>query len=600
MKAIILAAGFGNRMRPLSDAIHKTLIQVGNDTIIGRIIDGLLANDVKDVLIVTGYRADELRQYLAHRFPNTRFNYVHNERYRETNNIHSLALALNSYEIDEDILLIESDLVYENSVIRKILKSNYANVALVDRFRNGMDGTVVTVVNHVIMSIIPPHLQDEKFDFSDKYKTLNIYKFSKEFCATQFKKLLTFYSHTFDDNCYYELILGMLIYLQRETIYAEIIEDEKWSEIDDPNDLRVAEFIFNRSQRLEILETTFGGYWSHDILDFCFIRNMYFPNSSVLSEMKNSLADLVQNYGSRQSVLDYKLSIHLLCNPERVILLNGVSQIYPWLPDTIPCVRPLIPDPTFGEYKRIFRNPSFYADDVGFDLDEIRDRSEGCDLIVFVNPNNPTGSIIDSQWIHDFAGTHPDKTILVDESFIDFSPAVPMIDLLEKQPLANVLVIKSLSKSLGVPGLRLGYCYSADSSFLDAIHVRLPIWNTNSMAEYFLEIILKHRKAIADSFVQTMADKEMLRTEIMKMPFVRNAYPGGGNYILVEFSESLSDPRALTQTMLENHSLYIKDVTSRFRSGKTRFRFAVRTPEENRFLTNCIMAYFNNAQENPR
>ena len=329
MKAIILAAGYGNRMRPLTDSLHKTMLTVAGRTIIGRIIDGLLDNGISDIVVVTGYRAEELSAYLATEFKNVKFTFVHNEKYRETNNIYSMALAFEKVVIDSDVVLIESDLIYRPEIITRLLKSPYDTVALVDKYRNGMDGTVVAVKEGRITDVIPPHLHPENFDFSDKYKTLNIYKFSREFCETSFKKLLVYYANAIDRNCYYELILGILIYMQKETIYAEIVEGEKWAEVDDPNDLQVADFTFNRSRK-EILESNFGGYWNYDVLDFCFIRNMYFPNHSIISELRNSLPDLIHNYGSRQSVLDRKMSC-LLCREENVVALNGASQIYPLL-----------------------------------------------------------------------------------------------------------------------------------------------------------------------------------------------------------------------------------------------------------------------------
>ena len=210
---------------------------------------------------------------------------------------------------------------------------------------------------------------------------------------------MTYYAEVIDDNCYYEMILGILIYMQKEVIHAEILEGEEWSEVDDPNDLRVSEFVFNKEERLPILESTFGGYWAHDIVDFCFIRNMYFPNPSMLSELKNNLTNLVQNYGSRQDVLDEKLAYFLLCSSERVHLLNGVSQVYPILKSLYADKRALVPSPTFGEYSR-FEKSSAYSDQVGIDPQEVEKRAESSELVVFVNPNNPTGTLLESEWIH--------------------------------------------------------------------------------------------------------------------------------------------------------------------------------------------------------
>src|SRR5450432_2580359 len=99
-------------MRPLSGKTHKTLLTVGGITIIARIMDGLIDNGITETAVVTGYRAEELSTYLQATYPDHQFHFIHNARFEETNNIHSLALAFESLPLDRDVVLIESDLVY--------------------------------------------------------------------------------------------------------------------------------------------------------------------------------------------------------------------------------------------------------------------------------------------------------------------------------------------------------------------------------------------------------------------------------------------------------------------------------------------------------
>jgi histidinol-phosphate/aromatic aminotransferase/cobyric acid decarboxylase-like protein/choline kinase len=584
MKAIILAAGYGNRMRPLTDATHKTLLRIGGQTLIGRILDGLRAHAVTDIVVVTGHLADQLEDALTAAYPDFHFTFVRNLRYRETNNIYSLALAFEAIEFDDDVLLIESDLVYEPAVIRRAVESRYPNVALVDRFRSGMDGTVVTVTDDLIRSIIPPHLQGPNFDFSDKFKTLNIYKFSKEFCASVFRKLLSYYTKTIDDNCYYELILGILIYVGQAQIHAEILNGETWAELDDPNDVRVAEFVFDRPRRAAVIEEAFGGLWAHNVLDFGFIRNMHFPPGAILAEMKGNLPNLLGNYGSRQTVLNQKLAWFLLCDPGRLLALNGASQAYPLLRSYFEGKRMLIPKPTFGEYPRIANAPLTYGDAVGIDPGEIEARAEGCEVVVVVNPNNPTGSTVPTEWLLDFAARRPRTWLVVDESFIDFSGQPSVMDGLAERPLPNVVVLKSLSKCLGVPGLRLGYLYTGDQELLDHCAAQIPIWNMNSMAEFFLEVVLKHRRALAQSFRQTIADREEFAGALAALPAVERVFPSGANFMLVRIAGGRRGAAALADRLLEDHAIYVKDISSRFPDGHGYWRVAVRLPEENRRL----------------
>ncbi len=590
MKAVILTAGFARRMQPLSNHLHKTLIKIDGREILYRIVDGLLENKIKDLVIITGYKENDIKQALSEEYPDLNIQYIHNEKYETTNNIYSMSLALDGMEIDDDILLIESDLVCENSIFKKIIETKYSNAALVDKYRSGMDGTVVSVKNNKINNIFLPHNQDENFDFSDKYKTLNIYKFSRVFCNTIFKDLLNYYSKTIDDNCYYELILGILIYLQKEEINAEIIKDEKWAEVDDPNDLKSAEFLFSKKRKIDILEETFGGYWAYDITDFCFIRNMYFPNSSMLSEIHNNSSGLLYNYGSKQGILNTKLSYFAKYKKENLILLNGASQIYPILKQKYSKKKVLMPFPTFGEYTRIFDNSISYSDAGVIDVAEISQKIPSVDIVVIVNPNNPTGSIVETSVIYEMAASDKNKLFIIDESFLEFSEEKSIIELLEHGPLENVLVIKSLSKVLGVPGIRLGYSYSCNREMNEFINSHIPIWNTNSFAEFYLELLLKNKNDLEESFKKTKKDRDDFCFLLNTISFVENVFPSSANFVLVKLKKGF-DTIKMSKELLQNNAIYIKDVTSKFDDEFPYLRLAVRLPEENIKLIDAFKAF---------
>lgn len=590
---MILAAGYGRRMRPLSDKTHKTLLNVAGKTIIARIVEGLIGNGIEETAVVTGYRAEELMRYLRGTYPGHSFHFIHNDRYQETNNIHSLALAFEQLPLDRDILLIESDLIFEPAVLTQLLRSPHRDVALVDRYRAGMDGTVVSISNGLVTNVIPPHLQQEDFSFAGKYKTLNIYKLSAELCSGQLRGLLSFYARFIDDNCYYELILGMLIYMRQARIHAEIVEGALWAEVDDPNDLNAAEFVFDREGRGQILERTMGGYWAHDVLDFCFLRNMYFPTAAVLGEIRNSVAALVRNYGSKQAVLNEKLSYLLLCEAACIEALNGASQVYPFLRRRFQGANVLIPTPSFGEYKAAFPGAEAYPDDGYFGIEGIVRKAGNSDVVVFVTPNNPTGTVCDAGEILAFARRNPGKTVLVDESFLAFQTgelcgAGTMVRLLEREPLENVHVICSLSKTLGIPGLRLGYVYSRNAGFLRDLRAELPIWNLNSVAEFLMEVALKHRASIEDSLRATAGDREVFSEALSSMEAVELVWPGGGNFLLVRLRWDAGRGRAVAAALLAQHAIYVKDLSARFEDGRAWWRLAVRLPEENARLCAAI------------
>ena len=592
MKAIILAAGSGARMRPLTDSQPKAMLKIAGQTVIERMIRSLLSRGISQICVVTGHCREQLEAHLCTLFPDNRFTFVFNHAFDRTNNIFSMHLAFEHFEINDDLLLIESDLVFTDAVLDRILDCQQRNVALVDRFKGGMDGTVVTVHDGLITNIIPPHLQGPGFNFADKFKTLNIYKFSRDFAQTGFRKLLSFYATTYNDNCYYELVLGMLVYMRQEQIHAADVAGHLWCELDDPNDVRLAEMAFNEETRLNALDSACGGFWSVPIVDFAFIRNMYFPTNSMLSDLRFNLPSLLQNYGSTQASLNRKLAYFLVVPEERLCLLNGLSQAFPMLRDMLAERSVLIPQPTFGEYSRSFPGAASYADMPGeqsianIPTKKIAD----AEVVVFVNPNNPTGSFFPSEEIMELARQQPTKLILVDESFIEFSGRPSVQELLQREGLANVWVLKSLSKSLGIPGMRVGYIYSRDEAAIHRLNEQVPVWNSNSLVEYFLESVLKHRRALTESFHATMADRAAFATELAELEVVDRVYPSAANFLLVRLKLTPAQFHTLRHTLLCRWELFVKDCSNRFHDGQAYARIAVRVPEENSRLVRALIA----------
>jgi histidinol-phosphate/aromatic aminotransferase/cobyric acid decarboxylase-like protein/choline kinase len=587
MQAIVLAAGYGRRMRPLSDSCHKGLLPIGSVTILGRIVDGLREIDVHDITVVTGYLADDVERYLREHYPETRFQFVHNERYETTNNIVSLSLGLQRMRLEGDLILIECDLLFEPRLLRRLLRSDAGNIALVDHYRTGMDGTVVSVSDGLVRQVFLPHVQGPDFQYGDKYKTLNIYRFRRDFCVNTLGPLVRVYADQVDANSYYEFVLGMLADVPEQQIAAEVVDGERWTEVDDPNDLAVARFQFEPERRAEILDRSFGGQWSLDVLDFSFMRNSYFPTEGMLAAMRHALPALVERYGSTQEVLNEKLGWFLGRDPQRLQTLHGGTQAFPILRDLFSDRTICVPAPTFGEYRH-FEDALHYQDAPGIDLSELARTAAGADVVVIVNPNNPTGTTLPTSEIYALAEGHPSKTFLIDESFNDFSRE-PSIELaLERQPLGNVHVLVSLSKALGVPGLRIGYLYSHNAGFIDEVGRRLPIWNMNSVAEYFLELLLKFRPELAASFEQTAHDRENLREALRILPGIAEVHPSGGNFLLVRLDAPAAAGQMLRRSLLAEEAIEVKDVSSRIPGDSGHLRIAVRKPEENQLLTDAL------------
>ena len=600
LQAVVLAAGVGRRMQPLTVGGHKALLPVAGMTILGRIVDGLECMDLRRATIVTGWKAEDVERFLVERAPSFEVNFVNNPQYAETNNIVSLALALDSIELDTDVALIECDLLFDPSLLRRLSDAQWPNVALVDRYRTGMDGTVVSIRNGFIDGVYPTESQDVAFNYEDKFKTLNIYRLHRDFCRDTLAPLVRTYAKEVDSSSYYELVLGMLSNLPAHRIAADVVQGERWFEVDDPNDIVAAEFGFEPSRRGEILRHAFGGHWNFDLLDFSLMRNAHFPTASMLASIRHALPDLIGSYGSSQAVLNQKLGYFLNCGRERVQVLHGASQAFPILQDLFVGANALTPSPTFGEYARAFPDASHYLDAPGVDMTALEDAAEASDVCVIVNPNTTTGTLLGTEAVYAMATRLEATTFIVDESFLAFSGEPSMVDLLERKPLANVVVLTSLSKTLGAPGLRLGYVYSCDPMITEKIGSALPVWNLSAPAEYLLELMLKFGPAYRRSLALTAADREAFSSELSKLSVVSRVYPSGGDFLLVELHGDIDRARDLRERLVRDYLIEIKDVSERFADLRPRVRLAVRLATENARLTDAVARVTDDARREAR
>lgn len=589
MQAVILAAGRGRRMEPLSRTRHKALLEIGGATILGRAIESLAAAGVKPITVVTGYRADDIVRFVTTRYPDVPVHFVPNARYETTNNIVSLALALESISYEDDVILIECDLLFEPSLIEELMRHPGGNVALVDRYRIGMDGTVVTTEDGYVTQVFPTASQSLDFRYENKFKTLNIYRFDKHFCQRSLRPMLTAYAEHVDPNCYYELVLGMLANIPEHRIAAHVVAESDWAEVDDPNDLSVARFGFVPEERPALLDRSFGGHWSYDILDFSLPRNAYFPPPAMHAALRYGLPEVITGYGSAQPVLDEKVALFLRCQPSRVHLLGGASQAYPVLRHLYRDRRVAIPAPTFGEYPRSFPHAIRYPDPPGVESDAFVQIAAEADIVVVVNPNNPTGTTASTHGIYDLAASMQHTTFLVDESFLPFSGQPSLVGLLEAAPLANVVVLTSMGKALGVPGLRLGYLYTSSGELRSAFREFMPIWGVSSLGEYFLELTLKFRNDLEVAIERSVMERSRLRKLLAEQPMVAQVPDSGGNFLLVQLQgQDKSEAGRVRAELLVADRIEVKDVSEKFPERLPRLRVAVRTERDDDRLLRAL------------
>ena len=246
MKAVILAAGQGTRLRPLTDYLPKCLVQVHGKPLLQYQLESLELAGIRDCIIVVGYLGDQVRHQFGPRFGNVRITYVTNEVFQHTNNIYSLWLARR--EMDDDILLLEGDLLFDEDLLRDLNLSQCRDVAVVDGFDYSMDGTVILAREGLTTSMVLKSQQSAGFDYRSALKTVNIYVLCRETMKQQFLPTLDRYVTQGLTGEFYEAVMAQLIAQGDLRLGVHMTGSRKWTEIDTEEDLHQAERIFPGSQ----------------------------------------------------------------------------------------------------------------------------------------------------------------------------------------------------------------------------------------------------------------------------------------------------------------------------------------------------------------
>ena len=592
----------GKRLGKYTKDATKCMVPVNGKTLIEYSLDALFAAGIERVVVVIGYKGECLKNLITDKYPDKNIDYVENPIFEKTNNIYSLWLAKDELAAD-DTLLLESDLIFEPSIIRELLDSPNPNLAVVSKFESWMDGTVTVLgIGDEIESVVDKaHFRWD--DIDGYYKTVNIYKFSKEFSRKQYLPFLDAYLVARGENEYYEQVLKVLAFLEGSNLKGLKVNGRRWYEIDDPHDLSVAETIFSDpGSKLEKMQNRYGGYWRFPSLkDFCYLVNPYFPPKRMIAEMQSSFFDLMAQYpsGSRvQSILAAKV---LGASEEQIVVGNGAAELISALFSFVdgPVGSPV---PGFNEYaaragKERFRAFAPMRPDFSYSVDDLLTfaRSERLGALVLVNPDNPTGHFIDNEEVERLVAETESAGIrlIVDESFVDFAEHDRRFTLLNEEYLKahpSLIVIKSVSKSYGVPGFRLGVAATGDESLAAKIRTALPVWNINSFGEFFFQIVDKYKSDYRASCDRIEEERDRFIRGLSELPGIR-VYPSQANFVLCRFTGAISS-RAITEILLNEHRIFVKDLTGKrgFTDGGKYLRFAVRNAVDNDRLIEGLRA----------
>lgn len=599
MQAVILAAGMGKRLGELTKNNTKCMVKINGISLINRLLEQLSKLSLNKIIIVIGYEGEKLKNYLGYSYKTIEIEYIENPIYNKTNNIYSLYLAKEKL-LEDDTILIESDLIFEDSIFTLLEQSSYPNVAVVAKYESWMDGTMDRIDNeNNIINFIPK----KAFRYEDialYYKTVNIYKFSKEFARNQYIPFLEAYIHALGNNEYYEQVLRVITILDNCNLKALILNNEKWYEIDDIQDLDIAETIFsNDNERLSKYQQRYGGYWRFPgLLDFCYLVNPFFPPQKMKDELRSNFDKLLMEYPSGMKINSLLIAKYFNIKQNYVCVGNGAAELIKSLMSQLNGKIGII-SPTFEEYpNRKSTNDiiTFYPQNKNFsyEIKELQTFYENKNIssLLIVNPDNPSGNFIPPKELLTLAQWTKNKNIqlIIDESFVDFSDASTNNTLLQDNILeefTNLIVIKSISKSYGVPGIRLGVIASADTNLINFIKKDVSIWNINSFGEYYMQIFGKYEsdyKLACQKFIQ---ERERFYQQLTKISYLR-IIPSQANYFLCEVYSPYTS-RSITELLLNKYNILIKDCSNKKGfNHKNYIRIAVRSKFDNDQLVSAL------------
>ena len=603
MQAIMLAAGKGSRLGKYTKNNTKCMLEVYGKTLLERAIDALLLAGIKDFIIVLGYKGENVKKYIREKELDKKINiiYVDNDVYDTTNNIYSLYLA-KDYLIKDDTILLESDLIYDVSIVKKLVDSKYDSAAVIAKYEEWMDGTVVTLNDE---GFINSFIERKNFEYKNAdnyYKTVNIYKFSKEFSERFYLPFLESYIKAYGNNDYYELVLKVISGLKEVKLHGFKLTGEDWYEIDDAQDYDIVNAIFAPStkEKLELFHKRFGGYWRFNgIKDYCYLVNPYFPTKQMIDKMKYFYNELLFNYPSGQKIEKICASrMFDNVNEDNILIGNGAAELINNL-RYIVGKRIGLTIPSFNEYVRCFPDCEITYinssdDNYRLSLDKIIDKLDDVDTMIIISPDNPSGSCLKYEEVIEILdiAKEKNKQVIFDESFMDFANNNYTLiddDILNKY--SDLVVIKSISKSYGVPGLRLGVLASGNEKYIKTINNNLPVWNINSFAEYFLQIINIYKKDYIEGCKKIKEERDRFYKELIKIKDLY-IYPSEANYFMCKLLSGSANE--LAEYLLDNNKILIKVLNGKngFDDGEY-IRIAIKSTIDNDYLVKSIKEYYN-------
>lgn len=245
-KAIILVAGMGTRLKPLTLQNHKCLTEVNGVSILENALHNLNVEGVSQVVLVVGYLKEQIKSRIGNSFEGMPVEYAENNIFDQTNTVYSLKKGLDALEEYDELLLLEGDVFFHKAILEDLISLDAPNITVLEPYNNLLDGTFVELSpNNYVIDWTHKSMRPDGYVLSDKYKTVNIHKFSYGFIRDILRPAIGDIEKKRGIMQPLENVMQNIVKEKPDLLIGLVLNGQKWFEIDDQHDLEIAEKCFD-------------------------------------------------------------------------------------------------------------------------------------------------------------------------------------------------------------------------------------------------------------------------------------------------------------------------------------------------------------------
>lgn len=312
-----------------------------------------------------------------------------------------------------------------------------------------------------------------------------------------------------------------------------------------------------------------------------FSSNVYnhFSHDALFAHLGKVMPSVCNYPDATPHRLELLLARNLGVEDTQVMATNGATEAIYLIAQCFRRSRSYVLIPTFSEYEDASIRHEHRVGHL-LSLDAI---PKDADLVWVCNPNNPTGMVLDRDYLLDVVDRHPDTTFILDASYAAYTQE-PVISASEAPVRENLIMLFSMTKDFGVPGLRLGYAVAASGVIESLVRMRMP-WSVNALAEAAGCYLLEHARDYRLPRELLNQEREHVRQQLESMGVIE-VWPSRSHMLLCRLR--YGSAALLKEYLAREHGILIRDASNFQSLDAGFFRIAVQTPRENDELLNAI------------